>query len=359
MEAQRAKNFLLQAGALAAIAALFYVGFRYALPSFLPLCLGGLLAALLHPVAAGLCSRIGCGYRPCALLVAVVALLLLLGGLLWGVGGILLSQGSALFAKLPDFFDESVLPLLDRLQNWWLQVGEHFQVGTQRSAESWSNTTEQALTEAITSLSGMMLSWVGMLVTSLPTLLLTASFTVISTFMFLLDYRNVTSFIVRILPSATLRPLVESKRFLLGSVRKIVVAYLFIMVVTFGEISLGLWLLRVPYFAVIGFGIALLDMLPFIGSGLVLIPWGLLELLVRQNTALGAGLLILYGIVAVVRFWMEPRIVGGRIGLHPLATLTAMYAGLRLLGFWGFLLAPLLITLFVHLSRKGMLHPQK
>ena len=84
-----------------------------------------------------------------------------------------------------------------------------------------------------------------------------------------------------------------------------------------------------------------------------MIPWGLFHLLPGHRSPLGLGLLLLYAVVAVVRMWLEPRIVGRRIGLHPLATLTAMYAGLRLFGFWGLLLAPLGTTLLLHLAQGG------
>ena len=181
------------------------------------------------------------------------------------------------------------------------------------------------------------------------------TFTVLSTIFFLQDYAGITGFIVRSLPGRWLRPMVESKRYLFGAVQKVLLAYLCIMFITFGEIALGLWLLRVPYFAAIAFAIALLDILPFIGSGLFLIPWGAYHLLISRQTALGAGLLLLYAVVTVVRMWLEPRIVGGRIGLHPLATLTAMYAGLKIFGFWGLLLAPLGTTLLLHLRQGGYL----
>ena len=73
---------------------LSYLGLRYALPCFLPLVLGAVLGSALHPAAAGLCQRTGWRYRPCAVLVAVAALTGL-GLLLWGIGGLVIRQGSA------------------------------------------------------------------------------------------------------------------------------------------------------------------------------------------------------------------------------------------------------------------------
>ena len=327
---------------------LCYLGLRYALPCFLPLVLGALLAAALHPAATGLCRRLGWRYRPCAVLVAVAALTVL-GLLLWGIGGLVVRQSSALLPQLPLFYRQTVLPLIETLQERLQSLRQG------RAAGGWGISAEVLLQNAVTSLSRRVVAWLGGLASSLPSILLTLTFTVLSTIFFLQDYAVITGLVVRSLPGRLLRPIVESKRFMLGAVQKVLFAYLCIMFITFGEIALGLWLLRVPYFAAIAFVIALLDILPFIGSGLFLIPWGAYHLLFSHQTALGAGLLLLYAVVSVVRMWLEPRVVGGRIGLHPLTTLTAMYAGLKIFGFWGLLLAPLGTTLLLHLRQGGYL----
>ena len=94
---------------------LCYLGLRYALPCFLPLVLGAIMAAALHPAAAGLCRRLGWRYRPCAVLVAVAALTLL-GLMLWGIGGVVVRQGSALLPQIPAFYRETLLPLAEELR---------------------------------------------------------------------------------------------------------------------------------------------------------------------------------------------------------------------------------------------------
>lgn len=355
MESRKMRRGLLRMAYWSAAVVLIYAGLRYALPCILPLVLGAALAALLHPLASGLCEKTGFRYRPCALLVAVVTLAALCL-LLWGIGTLLLSQGSALFSRLPTLLQHDILPMLEGL--WGkcqTALAGLIPQEAGRSASGWQDALKGALTQAVTELSGRVVAGLGELVGALPQLLLTCSFTVLSAILFLQDYRGITGSITRLLPGAVLRPVVESKRFLLERVRRVLLAYLCIMMLTFAEISLGLLLLGVPYFAVIGFFIALLDILPFIGSGLFLIPWGLYEWLLMNHAPLGIGLLLLYAVVAAVRFWVEPRIVGGRIGLHPLATLTAMYAGLRLFGFWGLLFAPLFTTLVLHLVQSGMM----
>ena len=144
----------------------------------------------------------------------------------------------------------------------------------------------------------------------------------------------------------------ESKDFLVGTVRQVLKAYLLIMAITFGEISLGLWLLRVDYYLIIGLTVAVLDILPVLGSGSILIPWGIWTLL-GGNLPLGAGILLLYAVVTGVRTVLEPRLVGGGMGLSPLVTLISMYVGMKLLGVGGLILAPMAVTLVLFLEESG------
>jgi len=87
---------------------------------------------------------------------------------------------------------------------------------------------------------------------------------------------------------------------------------------------------------------SLVDLLPVLGVGTVLVPWSVLAFL-SGDVFRGVGLLVLFGIMVVVRQFLEPRIVGGSLGIHPLLTLLAVFAGFRLFGFAGMLGAPILL----------------
>ena len=102
-----------------------------------------------------------------------------------------------------------------------------------------------------------------------------------------------------------------------------------------------------------------MDLLPILGSGSVLVPWAVIQLLAGRWT-MGLGLLLLFGVLSTVRQILEPRLVGIQLGLHPLAALISMFAGLELFGFWGLVLCPLALTAAVQLSRAETLaDPQK
>lgn len=130
-------------------------------------------------------------------------------------------------------------------------------------------------------------------------------------------------------------------------------AYFLLFLMTFVELLLGFTFLRLPYIVLPALLIALVDILPVLGVGTVLVPWGLIELL-KGNGGRGGGLLALCAVVLLIRQLLEPRIVGKSIGLHPLATLFSAYAGLQVFGLAGMLLGPAVALLI-----KGWVVPRR
>ncbi len=116
-----------------------------------------------------------------------------------------------------------------------------------------------------------------------------------------------------------------------------------LMGVTFAIVVLGLTLLRVTYAPVWALGICLVDALPVLGTGTVLLPWSLIRLL-QGDGARALGLLGIYITVALVRSVLEPKLLGRHLGLDPLMTLIAMYAGFQLWGIGGMIVSPLLVV---------------
>ena len=118
-----------------------------------------------------------------------------------------------------------------------------------------------------------------------------------------------------------------------------------------GKLALVTWGIVTAGFLLLGIGkaplwaglVALVDAVPVLGTGTVLIPWAIVHFL-QGNTLQGVGLLAIYGVAAVTRTVLEPRVVGKQLGLDPLLTLMAMYAGFRFLGIPGLLVTPILAS---------------
>lgn len=127
----------------------------------------------------------------------------------------------------------------------------------------------------------------------------------------------------------------------------------------------GFWILGNPYFAVTGIVVGVLDALPLIGSGTILIPWAVLWVLQGEYlTAL--GYVILYLAADLTRQFLEPRILGKEIGLHPAVMLVSVYGGFFLYGFAGFFLGPVTVLILrivweemMNFNKKDTKKPQK
>lgn len=126
-----------------------------------------------------------------------------------------------------------------------------------------------------------------------------------------------------------------------GALGKWLLAQGKLMAVTYGIVTLGLLLLRIPYAPAWALLVAAVDAVPLLGTGTVLVPWALVQLL-QDDPLVGFGLLALYALAAVTRTVLEPKLFGSHLGLDPLVMLIFLYFGYRLWGFWGIIISPLL-----------------
>jgi sporulation integral membrane protein YtvI len=150
-----------------------------------------------------------------------------------------------------------------------------------------------------------------------------------------------------------LQPILDTLRRLKASLGGWLKAQLKLSVITFSVATSGLLLLRVPYAPLWSALIALVDAFPILGSGAILVPWSLVSFL-QSDRLLAFGLLGLYATAAITRTVLEPRLVGKQLGLDPLVTLIALYAGFKLFGLLGMLFAPMLAVTATQLLEK---HP--
>lgn len=113
-----------------------------------------------------------------------------------------------------------------------------------------------------------------------------------------------------------------------------------IMVIVAVICVIGLVILNNSYALLLGIGIAFMDALPILGSGLILIPWSII-MLMNGNIYSAAILITIFLVCQIIREVMEPKLLGSRIGIKPLFTLISMYVGVKLFNFAGFFLGPI------------------
>ena len=312
------------------------------LPLGLPFLLGWLLSLAAEPGVAALGRRTSLP-RWARSAVCMTALFLLLGAVLWFFLRIIWQELRLLAVRLP--------LLLQGLQEPLARL----RLGLEQMADRAPPELAAALRDRIANLftgSSLLLSTLSQKVTrlvssllaKLPGLLVGLVTTVVAAYMLSGSLPEVKRWLRGHLPEGWLgraRRLRDHSRLALGGWFK---AQLALMGIIFLLLSLGLLILREDFAFLFAGIIAIMDALPVLGTGTVLIPWALIAFL-QGNSGKGFGLLLLYAVCSLTRSALEPRLVGRQLGLHPLLTLMAFYVGFRLLGVAGMVLFPILAIL--------------
>jgi sporulation integral membrane protein YtvI len=133
-------------------------------------------------------------------------------------------------------------------------------------------------------------------------------------------------------------------------------AQLILVSLTALVVIIGLLILRVDYAITIGLLTGLADLMPYLGTGAVMVPWILYVFFAQGNIVLGIGLSVLYGVIVIARQIMEPKVLASSVGLDPLATLIAMFVGLKLFGLLGLIVGPVSLILITAFYRARIFH---
>lgn len=196
---------------------------------------------------------------------------------------------------------------------------------------------------------------------NIPDILLSTIIGMVACIFLTKDYRPIMNFVEKQIPKDKRHFFPEIKHVFFNTIGKLCRAYMLIMLITFAEVFIGLNLLSLfgvvnaSYIFVISMGIAVVDILPVLGAGGVLLPWALYGL-ITKNFPLAIGLVVIYLIICVFRQYIEPKIVGEQLGVHPLITLAGMYFGLKIFGFIGIFIVPLFIMTLKALNDNGTVH---
>ncbi len=201
-------------------------------------------------------------------------------------------------------------------------------------------------------------------VKNIPSALLSLVIGIIAWIFFTKDYNYIVGFIKCQLPESKKNLLSETKQIFSKTILKMLRAYGLIMFITFCELFLGLTILNLigvmdnGYVFMIAIAIAVFDILPVAGSGGILIPWAVVSVILGSYPQ-AIGLIIIYVVITVIRQYIEPKIVGTSLGVHPIVTLAGLYFGLKLFGFMGMFIVPLTVMTLKAFNDAGRIHLYK
>ena len=334
-----------------------YLILRYAVGILLPFLLACALGAIVHPLAVRISRRTRIPKGLCAVLLMLV-LLVLSVTLLIAVGQTVLGEVRQLFERLEQQGwtpGERLAEWVDRLRRLTERIPL---LGRLRGMEELTpilarvdELAGEMIREGLGTLSRQIPEWIGRLIRAIPAIVIFFVVMLIAGFYFSADPAGVWSALRPLLPQQVRQSLPALKARLGALARQYARAYLLLLMITFLELYVALSVLGIDYAFLIAASVATVDILPVFGVGIVLLPWSAVLLIGRQFYQ-GFGLLITYAAVTVVRQILEPRVVSGALGLHPVLTLFCMYGGYRLFGILGMVLAPAAVIFLSGMTSK-------
>ena len=317
---------------------LIYIFFKYLLDLLLPFIIAWLVALAIRPIAESVSKRTGIS-KKVASVILVILLLALMGGVLFYILDKLIFEFSGIVKTVNDNADKWSGNIMNFLNKLLSKIPFLRTFGSEEEMlQSFGNMAKDMFSGFTSNIPEMLTHTI----TLIPNLLFVSLVLIMASYYFCADYEEINSFVMGKLPEKAKVHITKTRVKLKLAGKRILKGYLLTIGITFLQLYAGLAILRTDYAFTVALIIALLDVLPVIGVGTVLIPWAVIKLVAGAYYE-GFGLLIIFAVVSVVREILEPKIIGKSIGLHPLMTLFSMYIGLNLCGFLGMISFPVLV----------------
>ena len=353
MVSEKRKTFLVNAAYFAVIIGLAVLLVGGILPMATPFVIGFVVAYILQRPIRFAERKLSLPHKVIALL-AVLLFFVTAGALMTLLGVRLVTFTLGLVSNLPHIYEMHILPtlydILLALEDLFAELDPAVvlvlnDVGTEFI---------RLVGQMASSISAKAVALVAGVSAALPGMFVELVLMIISSVFITMDWDRLTGFCMRQMNDKTKEVFIQIKEYLIGTLWVCIRSYALIMSITFVELSILLTLIGINHSVLIAFGTACFDILPVLGTGGIMGPWILINLL-QGEFFMALKIFGVYVIVTVVRNIIEPKIVGGQLGLHPIVTLCSMYIGVQLFGVIGLFGFPIGLSLLRYLNDHGVI----
>ena len=367
---EKKRKFIISTIYTVIIIALFYLFFKYALGTVFPILCAIVAAMLLQKPVNFICKKT-------PLKKGLVSTLCVLFGFAIAISGLVLiviwvgSEFKGFFQYIMIQF-EDIPSLIEKIEGYIanalgflpekMETAIMSFVSEKLSAITAPNTVpnEPSVSLDLTTLSTPLLG-IWNTAKQIPTTLVSIVVAIVTCCFMTSDFDSVKKLVLGIFQPDTRTKIVRAKRLLFPSLGKMAKAYGLIITITFCELSLGLFLLKLigvydsGYIFVIALLTAIIDIVPVLGTGTVLIPWALFSL-INANYGLAIGLVVIYICITVIRQIIEPKLVAAQLGIPAFLTIVSMFIGSQIFGVIGIFILPITVVMLKLLNDEGIIH---
>lgn len=323
-----------------------FLFFKYVLSILIPFILAVLFSIVMEPAIRFLQAR---GGLPRSAAVALTMMFIF--GLLSFIVGVLLVRLVAELTELSVSLPRHMLGLQVIFEDWVNQGILYY--GTLPPAVT--DQVQQnfaAFMDTIQQVTRSVVDFLVHLIAIIPGMIMFILFSLIATYFISRDRREIAILWLRVIPEPWGSRILEVSRQVAGAFMAYLRAQSVLVTITTVQAIIGLHLIGSNYALTMGLLIGILDMIPVLGPGTVLLPWAAWSFM-TGSPLFGVKVLLLYLFILVVRMVLEPRVLGTNLGLHPLAVLLAMYVGLKTIGVVGLIMGPIFLIAVLAAFKAG------
>lgn len=303
---------------------------------FMPFIVGWIVACIASPVVRFLEEKLRIKRKASSAVVIVVVIALVFLAL-YGVGAKLVTEGIHLLNDLPTMW-QGAQEDFNEIAEKFGAIYEKFPEDVQGTLSNLKEQTNVFVGDIVEKISSPTLEAVGNFAKQLPSMIIAIIMGLLSAYFFVTDREWLINYVRKICPKEVAGKYDIIRRSVVSSIGGYFKAQLKIEGWIYLILGIGLTILNVRYAFLIAIGIALLDILPFFGTGAVMLPWAIVKLL-SGDYKIAIGLLITWGVSQLVRQVIQPKIVGDSIGVAPIPTLFLLYIGYKVAGVIGMIIA--------------------
>ena len=319
-----------------------YIGLKLAV-FYIPFIIAFIISLIIEPAIKFLMKKTNITRKMSSIIIFLLAFSIIIGSVTWGIIS-LVSESTNLLQTLNIYIDKVYTQMQETISK--------MSITKISISKNISNLVQDASTEILFKISGWLTEFLTKLInviTSIPIIAIYTVITILSLYFICTDRIYILDLMEYHMPSKWVQKLAVHIKEISKNLGGYLKAEVTLILVSFMISVIGLYILKfvgmnVKYPLLIALGIAFVDALPILGAGTVMVPWAIF-LALDGDIKLAIAIIILWIIMSVVRQFLEPKIVSGKIGIHPIFTIIAMYTGFRIIGILGMLVGPIVLII--------------
>lgn len=326
-----------------------FVLFKYVLGFVLPFLAALIIALLIDPLVGMLQKKVRLPRGVAAGITLLFVFGIVVLAVVFGAAKIVVELGK-LSKALPSLY-VLVRSMAESMLMWVHNVAENFPPEVEEAVIR----QVQGVYEALGMLVNSLLETLQILAFGrLPTFITNLLVTMVASFFLSRDKEAIGKFVLNLFPSTWREGIVLARTEVLTATVGLINAQIVLVLLTTAVTIFGLSLLRTGYALSIGLLAGILDIIPIIGPSLIFVPWITFNLLFG-DVFRGILLATVYVSITGIRSLVQAHVIGERIGIHPLATLIALYLGVKLFGVNGLIIGPVMAIVLKAAIKAGLL----